>query len=311
MTKQDRTTLKSFFRHGALPAAEQYRDLIDSTVNQVDDGFAKTKADGLKLSSLGSSRSVVSLYQGLGAPRPSWRIEHGAKEGDLHFRPDLGKQALRAASETSADAPNEDQNIGDGSRLKEPELAAGFCLTPEGCLGVNQETPDWRLDIGGMARMGGRIGFATEGLAQPLADGKWHDITRPMTGCQAFEVVAGAGGEKTQGRYSMLHAIVMNAYNPRKRLFRWLFGWLFGWLIGRRGIRAQTAVYGSYADRLSLRWVATEGRHHFKLQICTNANFGKNGSGEPKTIRYYLTRLWFDSEMEGSREGPDRDPGLR
>lgn len=43
MTKKDRTTLKAFFRDGALPTAEHYRDLIDSGVNQIEDGYAKNR----------------------------------------------------------------------------------------------------------------------------------------------------------------------------------------------------------------------------------------------------------------------------
>lgn len=68
MTKQDRPTLKSFFRNGALPTAEHYRDLIDSSVNQVEDGFSKTVPDGLRLHSAGSSLRVLSLYQGRAHP---------------------------------------------------------------------------------------------------------------------------------------------------------------------------------------------------------------------------------------------------
>ncbi|MCY4180867.1 MAG: hypothetical protein OXD48_11460, partial [Litoreibacter sp.] len=66
MSKRDRTTLKSFFSNGALPTAKEYRDLIDSSVNQVEDGFDKTEKDGLKLFSVGGSLRVMSLYQGLG-----------------------------------------------------------------------------------------------------------------------------------------------------------------------------------------------------------------------------------------------------
>ena len=288
MTKQDRTTLKSFFRDGALPTADRYRDLIDSTVNQIEDGFSKTPADGLRLSSVGASRAVLSLYQGLSTPYPSWVLEHGEAQGSLHFRQGLGLAG------NDLDAADDTATARGEAKAPDP---AGISMTRDGRLGVHRDLPEWRLDIGGVARMAGRIGQPTEGLEAVPADGDWHDVTRPMTGCQAFEVMAGAGGEVNYGRYSMVHAIAMNAYHPRNPILNWLFG--------RRRIRSQTAMYGSYADRIRLRWVATSERHHFKLQMRTNANFG-----EGKMIRYYMTRLWFDPTMSGSRGGPDREGGV-
>lgn len=290
MTKQDRTTLKSFFRDGALPSAERYGDLIDSTVNQIEDGFSKTPADGLRLSSVGESRAVMSLYQGLSTPYPSWILEHGEAAGSLHFRQSLGL----TGNDLDSDAPEAEPKAG---APKAPPAPSGLTLSRDGRLGVHSDAPEWRLDVGGVARMQGRIGQPTEGLEQIPADGGWHDVTRSMTGCQAFEVMAGAGGEVNYGRYSMVHAIAMNAYHPRNPILNWLFR--------RRRIRSQTAMYGSYADRIRLRWVAASERHHFKLQMRTNANFG-----EGKTIRYYMTRLWFDPTMSGSRGGPTREGGV-
>lgn len=280
MTKQDRTTLKSFFRDGALPTAREYRDLIDSSVNQVEDGFSKTPGDGLQLNSVGTSLRVMSLYKGLGAPRPAWVMEHGKTEGALHLRPEQG---ILAQADPAAGVEN--------------PKALGLCFTADGRAGINTDTPDWRLDVDGVARMGGRIGVHSPDIPHVPADGRWHDITPDITGCQAFEVMAGVGGTPRMGRYSMLHAIAMNAYHPRNPILNWLFK--------RRSIKAQTAVYGSYADRLKLRWVAGEGRHFFKLQIRSNARFGKG-----MVIRYGLTRLWFDATMGGSRGEGDRDAGL-
>lgn len=280
MSKQDRTTLKSFFREGALPTAEHYRDLIDSAVNQVEDGFDKTATDGLKLSSVGASLRLMSLYQGLGTREPSWTVEHGQASGRLHLRQGHGAQGLAL----------------DGTGDSEAAGPAALTLTRDGRTGLGTENPAWRLDVAGTARMAGRIGVASPGTPHVPADGRWHDITPSITGCQAFEVMAGTGGERAQGRYALLHAIAMNAFHPRNPILNWLFG--------RRRIRSQTAVYGSYADRLQLRWVAAEPRHHFKLQLRTSAHYG-----EGKVIRYYLTRLWFDSLLDGARGGPDRDGG--
>ena len=156
---------------------------------------------------------------------------------------------------------------------------------------MNTADPDWRLDVDGVARMRGRIGFPGAEATVP-ADGKWHDISGPLTGCHGFEVMAGAGGEPGRGRYALVHAVALNAYNPRNPVLNWLFA--------RRSIKSQTAVFGSYADRLRLRWMGST--RSYKLQLRSNSNFGA-GVG----IRYYLTRLWFDTGMQGSRSDVLRD----
>lgn len=273
MNPKDRTTLKSYFREGALPTASQYHDLINSSVNRVDDGFQKSNADGLQLSSVGASLKVMSLYQNVGTRDASWSLEHGEAKGNLHFRSGPGPDG---------------EGPGTGP--------AALSLSRDGRTGLGLDAPRWRLDVSGTARMQGRIGIATTALPDVPADGRPHDITGPLTGCQAFEVMAGAGGEENEGRYALLHAIAMNAYNPRNPLWNLLFR--------RRRIRAQTAVYGSFADRLTLQWVATKEPHHFKLRLRSHANYGKD-----RFIRYYLTRLWFDPLMTGSAKGPDPEGG--
>lgn len=355
MTKRDRTTLKSFFADGALPTASHYRDLIDSSVNQVEDGFDKSPVDGLKLNSIGRNLRLMSLYKGLGTKDASWTLDHGKFGDSLHFRPGLllpdapAKPSEAAEKDPETPPAVKRRGLGLGRILpgggaatvdlpatpppptttpqekgqtekrppappiparaksaevthEKPEQARGLTLTSDGRLGVNIDEPSWRLDVDGVVRMSGRVGMPTAGLPSIKANGQWQPITKDITGCQAFEVMAGAGGEPRKGRYTMLHAIAMNAYHPRNPILNWLFG--------RRRIRSQTAVYGSYADRLKLRWVAAEERHFFRLEMRTFSDFGKDRDGNHKLVHYYLTRLWFDKMMRGSRGGGDRDEGL-
>lgn len=267
MTKKDRTTLKAFFRDGALPTAEQFSDLIDSGVNQIDDGFGKSPNEGLVLTGTSNFRRMMSFYDKSDAPGPAWVIDHGESKPSLHVR----------AGSTGKSAP-------------------GITVTTDGRLGIDNEEPDWRLDVNGVVCSHGRIGHPSEDFTSVKADGKWHPITPVLTGCQAFEVMAGVGGERNKGRYAMTHAIAMNTYHPRN--------WFYNWFFRRRKIKAQTAVYGSYADRIRLRWVATEDRHSFRLQMRTNANYDGD-----YVIRYYLTQLWFDPTMEGSRSNKIQPDG--
>ncbi|MEL6678656.1 MAG: hypothetical protein AAFQ51_08115 [Pseudomonadota bacterium] len=281
MTKRDRSTLKTFFADGALPTAEHYRDLIDSGVNQIEDGFEKPAEEGLKLKSLSGHHTLMSFYRGIGAGLPVWRMAHGDEMGTLQFERGPGGRDVSLDAEDA------------GGDISTPGLA----LDRDGRVGVFTDRPDWRLDVEGVARMRGRIGFPGPDTTIP-ADGRWHPITETLRGCQILEVVAGAGAAEGAGRYSLLHATAMNAFNPRNPVLNWLFA--------RRKIRRQTAMYGSYADRLRLRWVAMPGPHSYRLELRTNASFG-----EGYVIRYYVTRLWFDTHMEGSRT-PDvmRDPDV-
>lgn len=274
MGERDRATLKALFREGALPTAVDFGDLIDSTVNRVEDGFDKDEEKGLRLTSEGTSRSLLSFYRGLEADEEAWRVEHGVEKGTLLFQAGGGAESY---------------DIGSGA-ARAPG-SPGLALTRAGRVGVNVEKPEWQLDVGGVARMEGRIGKPWSKAESVPADGGWKDITETLTGCQAFEVVAGVGGTRGKGRYSMLHAIALNPYHPGNRLRNWLFR--------RRSIKAQTAVYGSYADRLQLRWKSEPGLHNYRLQLRTNAGFG-----DGFVVRYYLTKLWFDPEMDESRPSP-------
>ena len=64
----------------------ELRDLIDSGVNQIEDGYSKTPTDGLRLTSVGGSLRVLSLYENLSAQDPSWVIVHGKDNSSLHFK---------------------------------------------------------------------------------------------------------------------------------------------------------------------------------------------------------------------------------
>jgi hypothetical protein len=272
MSKRDRPTLKKFFSDGALPRSEHYGDLIESMVNRVEDGFDKTEGDGLRIASIGSSPMLMSFYRGAGAPDPAWIMRHGPVPGSLQFR-------------HGGDGPGE-----PGAAVEDPAIP-DLALSASGRVGVHSAEPDWRLDVDGVVRMRGRIGMpGSEPRVQ--ADGRWHAITPPLAGCTALEVVAGVGGAPGRGRYALMHAVALNAYNPRNPLLNWLFR--------RRSIRRQTAVFGSYADRLRLRW--TGSSRDYRLELRSQSNFGAGVA-----IRYYVTRLWFDSAMQGSRSDVLRD----
>lgn len=296
MKKQNRATLKSLFRDGALPAGEDYAMLIESMVNRADDGFDKPDDDGLRLTSAGAEPALISFYRGAGSRVAAWSIRHGQTEGALSFQAEVGADADRPNTDDKtplAQRPKTDDKTPLTQRPKAPALT----LSANNRVGVGVEDPEWPLDVKGVVRMDGRIGQPTKQHKTVLADGRWHTIASGLSGCNMLEVVAGAGGVQHRGRYAMLHAIAMNAYNPGN--------WLLNFLFGRRRIRANSAVFGSYTDRIRLRWSGSD-YYNYSLELKTNSHYG-----DGIVIRYYITRLWFDHDMADSRPSKTADAGPR
>ncbi|MCO7226554.1 hypothetical protein [Pleionea sp. CnH1-48] len=256
MAKRNRSTLKSFFQKGALPSSDQFSDLIDSQLNIVDEGFNKSPENGLEISSLGDNDNLVSFYKINNVQYPNWSIGFDGQSNDqLSFRQHSGSE----------------------------QQSAVISLSPEGRVGINTNSPESELDVNGVIKSKGRRGIETKSA---LADGQWHDISDGLNGCQAFEVIAGAGNKGT-GKYALMHAIAMNTFNPK--------GWLFNFLGHKNKVKYHHAYYYSFAHRLKLRWRKDKQSDQYYLQIRSNCDYG-----EGIRIRYSITKLWFDEDMSGS-----------
>ncbi len=215
MSQQDRKTLKNYFSEGSLPTSHHYSDLVDSMVTWKDDGFDKDPDEGWRIAATDTG-ALMSYYTGIGESEPKWTLGMGRTEGSLHY-----------------------------SSQTEGEQTPGFSMLPDGRFGVVNAKPKWRLDVNGVVRMKGRIGYPRRDGEQVIpADGEWHNISEVLDGCHAIEVIAGVGGEKYKGHYALIHAIALNAYNPRN--------WFLNWLFGRKRIRKQQAVFGSYTKGYSI-----------------------------------------------------------
>ncbi|MGB1241748.1 MAG: hypothetical protein ACPG49_04460, partial [Chitinophagales bacterium] len=75
----NRRTLKNFFKRGSLPTEVNFADLIDSTLNKVDDGISKNIEAGLMISPTGTSSKLMSFYNNIKDKNPAWNI--GLNEG--------------------------------------------------------------------------------------------------------------------------------------------------------------------------------------------------------------------------------------
>jgi hypothetical protein len=252
MTWRNRETLRSYFGDGTLPTQAHFGDLIDSTLNMVDEGFRKTIANGNELYAPVGHHNLLSFYRDQSPQQALWRVSLGAQQDQLQFQP------------------------GDSAS---PVLS----LDAQHGVGIGTAAPQATLDVRGTVGSQGRRGMLPLAQERLLANGGWQDLTGDLEGCQAFEVVAGAGCAGT-GHFGLVHAIAMSAYNPG--------GWL-AWTSERRGIRRTQAWWGRRCDRLQLRWRGTHGRKAaYRLQIRTGCNFG-----DQVQIQAHVTQLWFDPHM--------------
>ena len=256
MARKNRKTLEAKFKKGKMPSENAFADLIDSTLNLIDDGFEKTVEDGLKVSQLGDGK-LVSFYQNMAALNAMWfvgldRATSNLKIGN-QFNPNI--LTLRSLDTASSDADSA-SNMG---------------------VGINKDNPQYALDVAGIIASFGRVGRAGD-MAVP-ADGQWHDITQKLTGCQAFEIMAGVGGKDGEGKYALMHAFALSAYNDVS------------------DITYHQAHYGAKCNRLKLRWMAESNKENFeyKLQLKVDTSYGEN-----IWVKYQITKLWFDTAMYGS-----------
>ncbi|NRD75151.1 hypothetical protein HQQ94_18385 [Shewanella sp. VB17] len=287
MAKRNRSTLKNYFRKGALPAADHFSDLIDSCLNTLEEGFDKSINEGFKVSSLEDNANLMSFYRDSTPNTILWSI---------HFDKDIDAMLFSA--------PN--VQYSQTSPLIKPESASVLSLTPTACVGINCDKPSETLEVNGTVKSIGRLGGAFEkelGLTSVKADGQWHNISPKLEGCHAFEVMAGVG-IKSSGRYALIRSIAMNTCDPDRYWFD-----IFNWFSHKKTIKSQHAYYLSTGDKLLLRWVKAdnyqtkdEAYRPYYLQIRTRTDYG-----EGVFIRYHITQMWFDQYMTQSEALMDKD----
>ncbi|NYG35399.1 hypothetical protein HZU83_19960 [Sphaerotilus montanus] len=266
MTSRNRETLRNYFGDGKLPTRQHFGDLIDSMLNMSDEGFRKTAENGVEVSTPVGHEALISFYQDQRPKSAVWSIGYGGGQGMLHV------QAGGVAA----------------TRSNPPVLA----LDKQARVGINTATPQHTLDVAGTVGSRGRRGtYQREHPVPVLADGEWHDLTDPLSGCQAFEVMAGSGAPG-QGRFALMHAIALNTYNPTT-------GW-FDIFSRKKRITPTHAHYGRRCDKMQLRWSGSSGKNaSYRLQIRTGCDYGNTSDGSKVRIKVFLTQLWFDETTQG------------
>jgi hypothetical protein len=181
MAQKNRNSLKELFKKGKMPQDGDFADLIDSVINQEDDGISKNIQDGLLLKPSGnSSQKLLSFFKSIEDKSPIWSIKVGKANGEW----------------------------GIYNRQQKPALVITQDENGENKVGIATESPYYQLDVKGTVGMTGRIGN-TE--SRVLADGEWHTIIENLNGCHAFEIMAGVGKPKT-GKYALLHTKALSTF---------------------------------------------------------------------------------------------------
>jgi hypothetical protein len=237
MAKKNRKTLRRYFEKGRLPSEDQFGDLVDSTLNTIDEGFDKTPENGFEISLIGEHERLISFFKAAAPNDAVWTIDYDQKKDRLLISKPVAEDDV--------------------------EATAAMTFSGDGYVGVNNPSPGHTLDVGGVIAAHGRIGANPDNQKTVAADGNWHNIAGPLRGCQAFEVMAGVGSQGT-GKYALMNALAMNTFNPR--------GWLFNFLNLKKRIRYQHAYYLSRGNRIMLRWA--NGKDGYYLQMRTVCGYG-------------------------------------
>jgi hypothetical protein len=287
MPEQTRETLYKHFSAGQLPTEAHFRDLVDSMLNMQSEGFRKTPEYGMQVMSAAGKTALLSFYRDHAPDKPRWAMHFGAENDRLQIdhrsAGDSGNESLLTPAVMTLD-------------VRQSAPADGRAAQVEPRVGINTAEPLHTLDVAGTLASRGRVGRYDHHVTQDLpADGEPHVLIDKLTGCHAFEIMAGVSGLPGSGRFALLHAVALNAFNPRPSWWSRLLFWR-----GAPGINATSAHYGRRCDQLRLRWEGSSGKGaEYKLCIGTRCRY----DGDVK-IRVGITQLWFDPQTQG------QDPGL-
>jgi hypothetical protein len=280
MSQQNRNDLKKQFKDGRRPSGSDFEDLVDSTLNLKDDGFSWTVKNGVQIQLVGNQSRHLSFFTAESKETPpDWSIACEPQSKDLTFiySGDENASPLKVSSPPLAGiAADKGKSSDPASSLGSNSSGAVLTLAGDGTATVH-----------GTLRSSARFGCSK--LVD--ADGQWHDITGVLHGCHILEVVAGVGlpGENL-GRYSLLYALAMNTFNPKR--------YFFNFFLNKRKIKCNHAWYLDRGDRMILRWAPKQDEsdaHAYALQLKTLRSWDKKTQ-----VSCSITELWLDDMAKGT-----------
>ena len=259
MPLKDRKSLKDYFLKGRFPSEAHFHDFIDSTVNKIDDGFAKFERNGLQLAPQNTSNSLISFFNRIDDPSPQWKMAL------------YNTQGLAGLS------------IDEQTSLAPEEYSSRLFIQRGGNIGIQTTAPRYALEVNGVLGVKQRVGVLADADEVP-GDGKWHPILRDLTGINVLEVVASIRGPKKRGKYAVTHALALGMFDGphgRLRQTRAYYGWFFN----KIDLRWKTTTTAD--DR-------KKDRFRYQLEVRTFSSYGQDAD----TGSYYPIRVHVQSLSE-------------
>jgi hypothetical protein len=219
MAIRNRNTLIEGFSKGQRPTADDFKNLIDSTVNILDDGFSKDAQSGIKLAPISEQEGTVMTF-----------LQNMTDDIGGRWEFDILNNNLRI------------------SQVKEGVKGQLILLKQNGEIEIGREGCD--IQIKGTLHSEQRAGKT---VTEPLiADGTWQDLTPYLEGIYALEVVCVMGKRRT-GKHAILvaHATHCFGAKPRIRKIRSHFG-IFGNKLKLRWVRKDRACKLQVRTRFKL-----------------------------------------------------------
>ena len=181
MSSKNRKSLKNFFLRGSIPKEENFHDLIDASLNKVDDGISREKGEGFKIVSDGVNKELMSFYENINDLNPNWVVNQMTEDGN------------------------------EGLNISEPNGGSRLFIEKGGNIGIGITKPNSKLDVNGLVSSHGQIGSYAFG--EIPADGKWHDVLTNLDEYNVFQLVASTG---KKGSHALLHALLLSTYGKSK-----------------------------------------------------------------------------------------------
>ena len=178
----NRQTLKNYFQKGGFATEKHFVDLIDSSLNMIDDGISINQKQGFKLNPIGFSTRLMSFFKKATQNEPDFTVNI-----------------------------NQDNVEGLSINNREGEPLLKFDQNKQ--IGVHTNEPRFDFDVRGVLGIDSKSGNHIVGEVD--GDGSWQTIISNLDGINGFEVVASIRGKMGSGRYAIAHAIALSTFGGK------------------------------------------------------------------------------------------------